>query len=231
MVKINHLAFIMDGNGRWAKQRGLLRTQGHYAGLKAMKNIIQSCYELKIKTISFYAFSTENWNRPKQEVAYLISLLNSEINNPKLLKWLLNNDVRLIWNGFSDGLDPKLIFQIQQLMQKTQNCSTMNLQIMFNYGSQQKIAVTINDMIVKKININMQNITECLDPFQLGPIDLLIRTSGEQRLSNFMLWELSYSELIFNSKYWPDYDKNSLLLDLEEFNNRNRRYGNINEKY
>lgn len=166
MVKINHLAFIMDGNGRWAKQRGLLRTQGHYAGLKAMKNIIQSCYELKIKTISFYAFSTENWNRPKQEVAYLISLLNSEINNPKLLKWLLNNDVRLIWNGFSDGLDPKLIFQIQQLMQKTQNCSTMNLQIMFNYGSQQKIAVTINDMIVKKININMQTITECLDPFQ-----------------------------------------------------------------
>lgn len=227
MQTVNHIAFIMDGNGRWAKHRGLPRTKGHFQGLKAMKDIINACYELQIKSVSFYAFSLENWKRPKQEVNYLINLLQKEINNPKLLKWLLDHDVKFIWNGFTTNLDKSLIDKINNLMLETQNCKTMNLQIMFNYGSQQKVVSAVNDMVAKQLIINEQNLLSCLDPHQLGPVDLLIRTSGEQRLSNFMLLELSYAELIFNKKYWPDYDKASLLLDLDEFYSRTRRYGAI----
>lgn len=217
----------MDGNGRWAKARGLSRTTGHYYGLKAMKEIIRSVYELEIKSVSFYAFSLENWKRPKSEVDYLIKLLTKEINNPQLKNWLIKYEVKFIWNGFENNLSKKLIFKIKELMDLTKDFTKMNLQIMFNYGSQQKIVSCVNEMISSNITINETSLMEALDPYNLGPIDLLIRTSGEHRISNFMLYELSYAEIIFNSKYWPEYNKQILLDDIEIFKNTSRRYGAI----
>lgn len=217
----------MDGNGRWAQAKGLSRTTGHYHGLKAMKQIINDVYDLGIKSVSFYAFSLENWKRPKSEVNYLIKLLNKEINNPKLEKWLIEHQVKFIWNGFSINLDPSLITKINNLMELTKDFSKMNLQIMFNYGSQQKIVAAVNHLIQTNQEVNQDSLMNTLDPYRLGPVDLLIRTSGEQRLSNFMLYELSYAEIIFNKKYWPDYNKQSLLLDIEQFENTSRRYGAV----
>lgn len=217
----------MDGNGRWAQAKGLPRTTGHYHGLKAMKQIINDVYDLGIKSVSFYAFSLENWKRPKSEVNYLIKLLNKEINNPKLEKWLIEHQVKFIWNGFSTNLDPILITKINNLMELTKDFSNMNLQIMFNYGSQQKIVAAVNHLIQTNQEVNQDSLMNTLDPYRLGPVDLLIRTSGEQRLSNFMLYELSYAEIIFNKKYWPDYNKQSLLLDIEQFENTSRRYGAV----
>lgn len=225
MNNLSHLAFIMDGNGRWAQAKALPRTTGHYHGLKAMKQIIEDVYDLGIKSVSFYAFSLENWKRPKAEVNYLIKLLTKEINRPDLKRWLVEHQVRFIWNGFDIGLNPSLIKKINNLMALTKDFSKMNLQIMFNYGSQQKIAAAANYLINTDQEINQDSLMEVLDPYKLGPVDLLIRTSGEQRLSNFMLYELSYAEIIFNQKYWPDYNKESLLIDLEKFANKSRRYG------
>lgn len=215
----------MDGNGRWAQAKALPRTTGHYYGLKAMKKIIEDVYDLGIKSVSFYAFSLENWKRPKAEVNYLIKLLSKEINHPDLKKWLVEHQVRFIWNGFDIGLNSSLIKKINNLMELTKDFSKMNLQIMFNYGSQQKIVAAANYLIDTNQEINQDSLMEVLDPYKLGPVDLLIRTSGEQRLSNFMLYELSYAEIIFNQKYWPDYNKESLLIDLEKFANKSRRYG------
>lgn len=215
----------MDGNGRWAQAKALPRTTGHYHGLKAMKKIIEDVYDLGIKSVSFYAFSLENWKRPKAEVNYLIKLLSKEINHPDLKKWLVEHQVRFIWNGFNIGLNPSLIKKINNLMALTKDFSKMNLQIMFNYGSQQKIIAAANYLVNTNQEINQDSLMKVLDPYKLGPVDLLIRTSGEQRLSNFMLYELSYAEIIFNQKYWPDYNKESLLIDLEKFANKSRRYG------
>lgn len=217
----------MDGNGRWAQARALPRTTGHYYGLKAMKQIIEDAYDLEIKSVSFYAFSVENWKRPKSEVNYLMKLLNKEINRPDLKKWLIEHQVRFIWNGFVDGLDPILVDKINSLMDFTKDFTKMNLQIMFNYGSQQKIVAAVNHLITTHQEVNQTTLMETLDPYHLGPVDLLIRTSGEQRLSNFMLYELSYAEIIFNQKYWPDYNKQSLLEDLAKFANTSRRYGAV----
>lgn len=217
----------MDGNGRWAQAKALPRTTGHYHGLKAMKQIIEDVYDLGIQSVSFYAFSLENWKRPKTEVNYLIKLLSKEINHPDLKKWLIEHQVRFIWNGFEAGLNSSLVKKINNLMELTKDFSKMNLQIMFNYGSQQKIVAATNYLIKTNQEVNQTTLMEALDPYKLGPVDLLIRTSGEQRLSNFMLYELSYAEIIFNQKYWPDYDKQSLLQDLDKFSNKSRRYGAI----
>ena len=227
MDKPNHIAFIMDGNGRWANTKGLSRLIGHNKGLESMKEIIRVCLEQEIRSISFFAFSTENWDRPISEVNHLIKLLKSEIINPKLLEWLNKNNVRFIWNGFTTNLPIELVDAIKLLMIKTQSNSKMNLQIMFNYGSQQKIVEAVNCLILNNKPITNETLTAELDKYQLGMVDLLIRTSGEQRLSNFMLYELSYSEIIFNKQYWPDYNRQLFLNDLLIFSQRKRRFGKI----
>lgn len=217
----------MDGNGRWAKQRNLPRINGHKNGLVAMKKIINKSLELNIPSISFFAFSTENWNRPKVEVDYIINLLTNEIDSKKFLKWLINNNVRLIWNGFTNNLSNDLITKIHSLQEKTKHHSKMNLQILFNYGSQQKIVEAANSLVSENKEITTSSLMQKLDPYNLGPIDLMIRTSGEHRISNFMLYELSYSEIIFNDKYWPDYNETELESDIQKYYNRDRRYGAI----
>ncbi len=227
MNKLNHIAFIMDGNGRWAKKQNKPRTFGHQKGLKAMKNIINSCLELNIPCISFFAFSTENWNRPKTEVNYLIKLLKSQMESKKIQNWFISNNVKFIWNGFTSNIDQDIIESIYKLEEITKNNSKMIVQIMFNYGSKQKIIETLKRLVDEKLSINIDNFEKIHNHHNLPDLDLIIRTSGENRISNFMLWELSYSEIIFNPTLWPDYNKNILLNDISEYNKRVRRFGKI----
>ena len=224
---VKHIAFIMDGNGRWAKQRNKPRTFGHKHGLVAMKEIVNACLELNIPCISFYAFSTENWNRPLKEVEYLLKIFKNEIVSDKLKKWLMDNSVRFIWNGFKDKINYEVLESINNLEELTKNNSKMTLQIMFNYGSRQKIIESFEYLAKNKINPTIENFNKQINPHNLPELDLLIRTSGEERISNFMLWELCYSEIIFNKKLWPDYSKQDLLLDLENYKNRKRRFGKV----
>lgn len=224
---IKHIAFIMDGNGRWAKQRNKPRTFGHKNGLVAMKNIVKACLELNIECISFYAFSTENWDRSPREVNYLLKIFKNEILGDRLKKWLIDNSVRFIWNGFKERMNNEVLESINILENLTKNNSRMTLQIMFNYGSRQKIIETFQNLIKKRINPTIENFNMEINPNNLPELDLLIRTSGEERISNFMLWELCYSEIIFNKKLWPDYNKQDLILDIENYKNRKRRFGKV----
>ena len=227
MNELKHIAFIMDGNGRWAKQQNKPRTYGHQHGLKAMSNIIKSCLELNIPCVSFFAFSTENWNRPISEVKFLLSLLTNKINDPQLIKWLNDNNVRFIWNGNKDKLDSKLLTKIYELMDLTKNNTSLTVQIMFNYGGRSAIVNALKSIVNNNDEINILNVDKYINPYNLPPVDLLIRTSGENRISNFMLWEISYSEIIFNPVFWPDYNKDELLKDILIYNNRVRRFGSL----
>lgn len=227
MNSLKHIAFIMDGNGRWASNINKPRTYGHKHGLIAMKEIVNACLELNIKCASFYAFSTENWNRPNKEVNYLLKLFRNEIISEKFLEWLNKNNVRFIWNGFEEGLDSKLIEHIRFIENSTINHNKMYLQVMFNYGSRQKIISSVNNLLLKNINIDIESLNKELNIYNLPDLDLVIRTSGENRISNFMLWELSYSEIIFNSTLWPDYNKIKLVEDIKLYNSRKRRFGKI----
>lgn len=221
----SHIAFIMDGNRRWARENNLSTTDGHYHGLKAMKEIIKECIKREIKNISFFCFSIENWKRNEHEIQFLMKLIAREINNTRFEDWLINNNVKLVWNGTEDNLNSKLIQKIKNLMLLTANNNRTKLQLCFNYGSQQKIVETINDIKKTKNKITMECFWTFLDRHQMGPVDLLIRTSGEKRISNFLLFEIAYAEIIFNKKYWPDYKAEDFENDLQEFYRRQRRYG------
>ncbi|MDE5617418.1 MAG: di-trans,poly-cis-decaprenylcistransferase [Ureaplasma sp.] len=225
--KINHIGFIMDGNRRWAKRRFLLPINGHKKGLETMHNIINYAVKiLKINVLTFYTFSTENWKRDDEEINYLMNLILNQLNDTKFEEWLMQNNVQFIWNGFESKLDKEIINKIQYLMNKTINNTGTKLQILLNYGSQQKIVEAINEMMETKHQpIALNDLINKLDKFNLGPIDLLIRTGKEQRLSNFMLFELAYSEIIFRKCYWPSYSRYKLDSDLIEFSNRKRRFG------
>lgn len=217
----------MDGNGRWATQKKLVRNAGHKQGLESLKKIIKKALAEEIACVSFFAFSTENWKRPSLEVKFLINLLEMTFKSSSTTKWFLENGVRFIWNGFENNLDKKVLKIIKQLEDLTKNNTKMVVQIMFNYGSQQKIVYAANLLLEKKQEINLDSLSNALNPYNLPLLDLLIRTSGEQRISNFMLWELAYAEIIFNSTYWPDYDEKQFELDLIEFSKRKRRFGAV----
>lgn len=225
--KINHIGFIMDGNRRWAKRRFLSSIQGHKKGLDAMHKIVNyAVKKLHIKSLSFYAFSTENWNRGNDEINYLMNIMQNQLNDSKFENWLMDNDVQFIWNGFENKLDTKIVEKAKYLMNKTFNNKGTKLQVLLNYGSQQKVVEAINTILINPPkSINSSNLMEQLDPCKLGPIDLLIRTGKEKRLSNFMLLESAYSELIFRKCYWPSYSPYKLDNDLIEFMNRKRRFG------
>ena len=227
MTNLKHIAFIMDGNGRWAKQRAMPRTYGHLKGVESLKKIVNACLELGIQVVSLYAFSTENWNRPSTEVQYLLKLLKDNIKNKETLNWFLKNNVRFVWNGQTKNLPIDVLDAIQNLMNKTANNTKMILQIMFNYGSRLAIVDAANSLKELAEEITVESLNDKINKFGLPDLDLVVRTSGESRLSNFMLWELSYSEIIFNPTYWPDYSKEELLKDIEIFNSRQRRFGGI----
>ncbi len=231
----SHIAIIMDGNGRWAKQKGLSRLEGHKRGIEALEEIIKAAVEEKIKVLTFYTFSLENWRRPVPEVRGLMRLLKFFlIEKRELLK---EKDIRFISIGERKML-PKAV---QRELNKTEKCSKDNkgmiLSIALSYGSRQEIIGAVQkittDVQSGKVKINKINehlFSKYLYTKNLPDPDLLIRTSGELRISNFLLWQISYTELYFSSKFWPDFRKNDFLEVIADFRRRNRRFGGLSVK-
>jgi undecaprenyl diphosphate synthase len=221
----SHIAIIMDGNGRWAKERGLNRTAGHEEGAKTVRKITQYCSDIGIKYLTLYAFSTENWERPKLEVEFLMKLLERYLK--KELDVYLKNNIRFKAIGdlsrFSKSLQ-KTIFETQD---KTANCSGLTQVLALNYGSKNEIIRAVKKLNEQNLEVTEENLESCLDTAGMGDVDVLIRTSGEVRLSNYLLWQNAYAEMFFTQTYWPDFDESELDDILSDFAKRERRFGGI----
>ena len=221
-----HIAFIMDGNGRWAEKKGLPRFVGHSQGVKVIKKIVKSALNFRIKYITLFAFSTENWSRPKNEVDFLMKLFIDSIKTE--LEELSSKSVRLRFIGNIHNLNTNLKEVIKLAENKTKSNNKVILTIALNYGGKWDIVNATNQILttnIKKINEsefnNYTSLSSLPDP------DLLIRTGGEHRISNFLLWNISYSELYFTDELWPDFDENSFKKIINVFDKRKRNYGNI----
>ena len=230
-----HLAIIMDGNGRWAKQKGLLRVVGHENGSKTVREIVESCAEINIPFLTLYAFSTENWNRPKLEVELLMKLLVSSLK--KEIKTLQENDIKLNAIGNLEALPKKVHRELREVILSTKNNSRMTLTLALSYGSREELIKTVKEISLKVKNnlisrdaIDESVINNHLYTHNLPDVDLLIRTSGEQRISNFLLWQLAYAELYFTETLWPDFTKTHLFEALLNYQNRERRFGKTSEQ-
>ena len=231
----NHIAIIMDGNGRWAKQRGLIRVIGHENGTKSVRKTVEACAELGIKNLTLYAFSTENWNRPKVEVQTLMKLLVKSLK--KEIKTLQDNNIKLLAIGCLNDLPKKAHQELLDVIEKTQNNKKMTLTLALSYGSRKEIVNAVKELSVKVKNniISPESIDESiinkhLYTQNLPDVDLLIRTSGEQRISNFLLWQIAYAELYFTDILWPDFKKENLYEALINYQNRERRFGKTSEQ-
>ena len=221
----NHIAIIMDGNGRWAKKKGMPRTYGHKAGADTLRKILTSCGELGVKYLTVYAFSTENWKRAKEEVDTLMFLFKTYLKNEK--KLLMKNNVKFIVSGRKEGVSQDLLNEIKKLEDVTKGNSGITLNIAFNYGGRAEIVDAIRE-IVKN---NEKEITEeTVEKYlynQLPDPELLIRTSGEMRISNFLLWQIAYSEIYVTDTCWPDFNKDELVKAIESYQKRDRRFGGV----
>lgn len=234
----NHIAVIMDGNGRWAQARGLKRTDGHSEGLKALKRVVIAAHKMGVKVLTAYAFSTENWKRPITEVNYLMGL--PKVLNDEILPDLIDNNVQVRMSGNFDKVPLGTKKYIQNAMDCTKDNTGLILNIAFNYGSRdeitkavQNIATLVANGDLKVKDISEQTISDNLYTAQLGEYadpDLLIRSSGEVRLSNYLLWQLAYSEMVFTDTKWPDFDEAIMQECVGEFQRRNRRFGAIDTK-
>jgi undecaprenyl diphosphate synthase len=224
----NHVAIIMDGNGRWAKKRGLPRTMGHRSGAKALKKILTHAGELGIKYLTVYAFSTENWKRPKKEVDLLMKLFGEYLKNEK--NTMMKNGVRLMVSGRKDGVSKELLKEIDVTENLTKNNNGITLNIAFNYGGRSEILDAVN----KIIKDNVSEVTEeTFAKYLYSDIpdpELLIRTSGELRISNFLLWQIAYSEIYISDLMWPDFDEESLEVALNTYMKRERRFGGLDNE-
>jgi len=230
-----HVAVIMDGNGRWAKQRGNKRIEGHRYALQAVRNTVEAAAETGVKFLTLYAFSKENWNRPKVEVNALMALFIEAVKNET--DNLLKNNIRLKAVGFLDELPVKVQRNLSLVIEKTKNNSGLTLILALNYGSKQEIVHSfnkiynlINDNSINIKDIDTDLISEYLFTSEFPDPDLLIRTGGEIRISNFLLWQLSYTELFFTDILWPDFSKEDFYRALADFQNRERRFGKISEQ-
>lgn len=217
-----HVAIIMDGNGRWAKKRLLPRVAGHKAGVEAVRNIVRAAGDLGIETMTLYAFSSENWKRPEEEVSDLMGLMKRFIISD--LDEFAANDVRLKVIGNWRGLAPDVVALIQNALDRTAGNKRTTLAVALNYGSQDEL-VRAARAAAAEGEISEAAIARHLDTADLPPLDLLIRTSGEIRLSNFLLWQSAYAELYFTDKLWPDFGPADLAAALGQFQARERRYG------
>ena len=222
-----HIAYIIDGNGRWAKERNKPRSYGHKYGFKALKEIIRASFELGIKYVGIYAFSTENWNRPKAEVDYLIKILRDYIKTKGFLKDF--KDTKLNIMGDYTKFPKDLAEACERTMEETKN-NEFVLNLGINYGGRDEILHAINEIKKnEKCEITAEIFEKYLYTANQPSPDFIIRTSGEQRLSNFMLWQCAYAEFYFPKTYWPDFDRNELIKALEEYSKRDRRFGAIKE--
>jgi len=221
-----HIAIIMDGNGTWAKKRGLPRNYGHRQGAVALRNIMLHASKLGVEYLTVFAFSTENWKRPKEEVEYLMSLPReflSEHENEMILE-----KIRLRWVGSRERLSQDLIKEIEDLEERTKDNQELVFTIAFNYGGKDEIITAVNDAIkAGKESIGEKEFEEHLSSHFLPDVDLLIRTSNQQRISNFLLWKLAYAELYFTKTLWPDFKPRDLEEAIREYQRRERRFGGI----
>jgi undecaprenyl diphosphate synthase len=230
-----HLAIIMDGNGRWAKQKGRLRVFGHEHGVKAVRDVAVNCSKIGIKYLTLYAFSTENWKRPKIEVDTLMKLLVSSLK--KELPTLNENDIKLNAIGNIESLPARALAELKEVISKTSQNSTMTLTLALSYGSReeiknaiQSISVKVKNNIISPENIDETIINNHLYTRNLPDVDLLIRTSGEHRISNFLLWQIAYAELYFIDVFWPDFKEHHLLEAIKNYQHRERRFGKTSEQ-
>jgi len=228
----NHIAFIMDGNGRWAKERNLPRLMGHREGALVVERISETAFNWGIKYLTFFAFSTENWKRPREEVEGLMILLDESID--KFKDKLIKNNIRLKVIGNIEALPDYLQRRIKYVIEESKNGMDRTLTIALNYGGRWDILEAIKKIFneVKSGNFSLDNLNEntfssFLSTYDIPDPDLLIRTSGEFRISNFLLWQLAYTELWFTQKYWPDFNEEDLKLACIEFSRRKRRFGGL----
>ena len=230
-----HIAIIMDGNGRWAKERGFLRAIGHESGTKSVRNTVEACSELGIKNLTLYAFSSENWNRPKLEVQTLMQLLISSLK--KELPTMQKNSIRLNAIGNLNNLPKKVQKELLYVVESTEENIEMTLTLALSYGSRDEV-VDVTRQICDKVKNNIISIENIDDTLinqhlytrNLPDVDLLIRTSGEKRISNFLLWQIAYAELYFTDVYWPDFKKENLYEAITNYQKRERRFGKTSEQ-
>ena len=230
-----HVGFIMDGNGRWAKKRGLPRKAGHSQGAKVFRRTVEDCRDIGIKYCTFYAFSTENWKRSREEVEALMKLFRGYLK--KCIKISKKNNMKMKVIGDVTAFAPDIQQSVRELEEYSKDFDGIYFQLALNYGSRdeirrgmQKMAQDVKDGKVEPDGITEDTIESYLDTAGVPDPDLLIRTSGEQRLSNFLLWQLAYSEFYFTPVAWPDFNKEELIKAIEKYNQRDRRYGGVKEE-
>lgn len=220
-----HIAFIMDGNGRWAKNRGKSREHGHRAGAETFERIVRYCGRIGIEAMTVYAFSTENWKRPEKEVSEIMSLLERYID--RVLSRVSDYDVRVKFIGEKKGLSEKLLGKMARAESSTAD-GTRLLNIALNYGSRAEIVSAVNSLIASgKTEVTENDIDSALYTAKCPEPDLVVRTAGERRLSNFLLWQLAYSEMYFTDTLWPDLDEDGVELAIKDYYKRTRRYGGL----
>ena len=227
-----HIAVIMDGNGRWAKGRGLPRIEGHRAGVSAVRETVENCARLHLDALTLYAFSTENWKRPRYEVAALMALLREFIT--KELRTLVENDIRFRPIGRWELLDPSVVKELRRAIEATSHCRGMRFNIALNYSGRQELADAARRLALEAVAgrldphaIDEEKLASILETAGLPDPDLLIRTSGEMRVSNFLLWQIAYAEIWVTRTLWPDFRRTHLLEAILDFQKRERRYGAV----
>ncbi len=223
-----HIAIIMDGNGRWAAGRGLSRMEGHRAGTENLRPIIRACVDFDIKYLTLYAFSTENWGRPREEVNGLLAILESVIDRE--LNELNAEGVRIVHVGRLEAMPKKVREKVRHSMEVTRNNDRIILNIAWNYGGRDEIVYAIQQIVKEQIkpeDINEDMVTRHLFTHGCPDPDLIIRTSGEMRSSNFLIWQSAYSEWYFTPTFWPDFNKDELKKAIEDFSHRKRRFGKL----
>ena len=230
-----HLAIIMDGNGRWAKKKGYLRALGHESGIKSVREVVETCAKLGIENLTLYAFSTENWNRPKLEVQLLMNILINSLQDE--LKTLNDNNIRLNSIGNLSLLPKSAQKKLQEVIENTKNNSKMVLTLALSYGSREELINVVKNIsnkvknnIISIDSIDESIINQHLYTQDLPEVDLLIRTSGEHRISNFLLWQIAYAELYFTDVLWPDFKQDDLYEAIISYQKRERRFGKTSEQ-
>ncbi|BDY12215.1 di-trans,poly-cis-decaprenylcistransferase [Hydrogenimonas cancrithermarum] len=221
-----HIAIIMDGNGRWASERGLKRVKGHERGAETVRTITTyASNHPEIEVLTLYAFSTENWKRPKMEVEFLMRLLNNYLKNE--LPTYIKHQIRFETIGDLSRFSPTLQMQIAKMKEETRHFKKLTQVLALNYGSQDEIARAAKELCEAEKEITVESLESAIESSKSGPVDILIRTGGEQRLSNFLLWQSAYAELFFTQTLWPDFAPEELETIIENFKKRHRRFGGI----
>ncbi len=223
-----HIGIIMDGNGRWAKKRNLPRTNGHKEGLEVAKRIVKKAANLGVKYVTLYTFSTENWKRAQEEVGYLMTLIKSHLRAE--FEFYKKNGIRIKHIGNLDGLPNDVKNEILDAVEETSSFTGLTVVLAINYGGRDEIVRAVKSIIKDEDsiqNVSEESIRDAFDVKELPDVDLLIRTGGELRLSNFLLWHAAYAELLFSDTLWPDYNEDEFEKNIEEFQSRNRRFGGV----